>query len=76
LIDQYYNAARKGDAKRANELATLYKDITDKDISSTQLDNQIKEEFYTDIERTKERSKTPRELLNAARMIQILEGTK
>jgi len=51
-------------------------DITDKDISSTQLDNQMKEEFYTDIERTKERSKTPRELLNAARMIQILEGTK
>jgi hypothetical protein len=75
LIDQYYNAARKGDKKRVEELATLYADITGNSISDTQFENQIKEEFYSDIEKNKMGTKTPRQLLNAGRMSRILEGT-
>ena len=76
LIDQYYDAARNGNVKRATELATLYKDITDRDISSTQTDNQMKEEFYTEIERNADKSNTPRQLLNAARMSKILQRSE
>jgi len=76
LIDQYYNAARKGDKKRVEELATLYADITGNSISDAQFENQIKEEFYSDIEKNKMGTKTPRQLLNAGRMSRILEGTR
>lgn len=73
LIDRYYNAIRKGDKQRANELAQLYTRLTGNAISNTQLENQVKEEMFTDIERNVSRSKTPIQLLNTGRALKLME---
>lgn len=74
LIDRYYDAIRRGDTKKVKELATLYMDISGKEISSTALDNQIKEEWYSEIEKQNTKTGTPRQLLNAAKMNKLLES--
>lgn len=74
LIDQIYDASRRGNTERAKELATLYTDITGKELSNSALENQLKEEFYSDIEKNIDKSNTPRQLLNAARMQKLLNA--
>lgn len=72
LIDRYYNAVRTGDAQKAKELAALYMDLTGKSFSDTQIQNQVMEELYTDVQQNVKNSRTPRQLLNAARMTKLL----
>lgn len=73
LIDRIYDAGRRGDTKKAAELTQLYIDLTGNPISAVQIQNQIKEEFYTDIEKNNDKSNTARQLLNAAKMNKILK---
>lgn len=73
LIDQLYDAARRGDQKKVKNLTELYVDITGKEIGNTSFENQLKEEFYSDIEKNIDKSNTPRQLLNAARMQKLLK---
>lgn len=73
LIDRYYAAVRRGDKESMNKLAQLYIDITGKEISETQIQNQIKEELLTDMQRNVDQSKSPRQLLNTTRALKLLE---
>lgn len=74
LIDQYYNAVRLGNTEKAKKLATLYMDISGKEITDVQFENQIKEEFYNDVEKANTKGMTPRQLMNAAKMNKLLES--
>lgn len=73
LIDHYYSAIRQGDAEKAQSLAQLYFELTGKTFSETQITNQLMEEAMTDLQQNVKSAKTPRQLLNLARMQKILE---
>jgi GNAT superfamily N-acetyltransferase len=74
IMDKFYDAVRRGDTKKVKELATLYTDVSGKEISTPALEAQIKEEYYTDIEKQSTRNATPRQLMNAAKMQKLLES--
>lgn len=77
LIDRYYSAIRRGDTKKANELNELYIDLTGSDgIKDRDLENQIKEEFMTDVERSNSAINTINKAKAMARMNKILENSK
>ena len=72
LIDRYYSAVRRGDTKKAKELGKLYVDLTGKEIQDRDMENQIKEEFMTDVERSKSAIETVRKAQAIARMNKLL----
>lgn len=74
IMDKFYDAVRRGDTKKVKSLATLYTDVSGKEISTPALEAQIKEEFYTDIEKQSTRNASPRQLMNAAKMQKLLES--
>ena len=75
LIDQYYSAVRRGDTKKAMELNRLYIDLTgsEEGIKDRDMESQIKEEFMTDVERSKSAVDTVRKAQAIARMNRLLE---
>lgn len=77
LVNKYYDAARRGDAKKAKELAALYVRLTGKEISDQAMDQQVMQEYLTGYEKTMSKTReSPQELLNIARMKKILDTSK
>lgn len=77
LVNKYYDAARRGDAKKAKELAALYVRLTGKEISDQVMDQQVMQEYLTGYEKTMSKTReSPQELLNIARMKKILDTAK
>lgn len=74
LVEKIYDAARQGNTERVKQLRQLLIDLTGKDISSEQLQNQLLEEQMDDVSRNARNSKTPQQMLNTARSLKILEG--
>jgi hypothetical protein len=74
LGSKIYDAYRRGDTQKYMELTTLYVDLTGKELPAGTFDKEIKEEFYTDIQKNLTNSNTPRQLLNAAKMQKLLES--
>jgi len=71
--DKYYDAARRGNKKKASELYDLYRELTGKDMP--EMDTRSKGEFMTDLEKNIDKNQnSARMLLNAARTQQILQG--
>lgn len=76
LVQDYYDAVRRGDLKRAGELNALYTRLTGapEGISNEQTEKQIMEEFVTEKNRLLMKEKTsPGAMLEAARMKKILD---
>lgn len=74
LVEKIYDAARQGNAAKVEELRKLLIDLTGKDISSEQLQNQLLEEQMDDVSRNVRNSKSPQQMLNTARSLRLLEG--
>lgn len=74
LVEKIYDAARQGNTEKVKQLRQLLIDLTGKDISSEQLQNQLLEEQMDDVARNVRNSKTPQQMLNTARSLKILEG--
>lgn len=74
LGSKIYDAARRGDVKKYEELTKLYVDLTGKELPAGAFDREIKEEFYTDIQKNVTNANTPRQLMNAAKMNKLLES--
>jgi hypothetical protein len=73
LIDRIYSAARRGDTKKVGELLNLYTELTGKEISSLQIENQLKEERLSDLQREGLKAgENPRKLLNVGRVQKFL----
>jgi len=73
IVDKYYDAARRGNKKKASELYDLYRELTGKDMP--EMDTRSKGEFMTDLEKNIDKNQnSARMLLNAARTQQILQG--
>jgi hypothetical protein len=75
LIDRYYSAVRRGDVESAKKLNRLYIDLTgsEEGIRDRDMETQIKEEFMTDVERSKSAIETVRKAQAIARMNKLLE---
>ena len=77
LPDKILNAAKAGDVGKVNELTALYTKLTGQGISNTQLENQIKEAYLTDLERYRaKKTLSPMEAMRMARLQKILEENK
>jgi hypothetical protein len=77
LIDRVYSAARRGDTKKVAELMNLYTELTGNEISATQIENQLKEERLSDLQREGLKAgENPRKLLNVGRVQKFLEERK
>lgn len=74
LVEKIYDAARQGNSTKVEELRKLLIDLTGKDISSEQLQNQLLEEQMDDVSRNVRNSKSPQQMLNTARSLKLLEG--
>lgn len=74
LVEKIYDAARQGNSAKVEELRKLLIDLTGKDISSEQLQNQLLEEQMDDVSRNVRNSKSPQQMLNTARSLKLLEG--
>lgn len=74
LVEKIYDAARQGNSTKVEELRKLLIDLTGKDISSEQLQNQLLEEQMDDVSRNVRNSKSPQQMLNTARSLRLLEG--
>ena len=75
LGSKIYNAARNGDTERVKELNQLYIDITGSALPAETFNREIKEEFYTDIQKNAPSGNTSvRKLMNAAKMQKLLES--
>jgi len=74
LVEKIYDAARQGNSAKVEELRALLIDLTGKDISSEQLQNQLLEEQMDDVSRNVRNSKSPQQMLNTARSLKLLEG--
>lgn len=77
LIEKFYDAARRGDTKETAELASLYTRLTGKEITNSQMDKQVEQEYLTGFQKSaNKQNMTPQEALNFARMRSILEKSK
>jgi len=76
LVGKYYDAIRQGNAEKANQLNTLYYNLTGKGLVTSQMEEQIKEEMYTDVEKLSRKGSTPQKMLNIVRMDKLMEQHK
>jgi len=74
LIDQIYSAARRGDTEKVKDLTNLYVDLTGKPVSGEAIENQMKEEFLSEVQKQQLKGKAPKALMNIARMNKLLES--
>lgn len=76
IVNKYYDAVRRGDMKKANNLQNIYIRLTGKEISNPQMENQVTQEFTDSVTKNTMKANTPAELLRHARVRQYLKEQK
>lgn len=74
LVEDIYTASRNGDKERVKELATLYTQLTGKELSEQQIKNQAWEEYSTLMNKNATKAKSPVELMTLGRALSIMEN--
>jgi hypothetical protein len=73
IVDKYYDAIRRGDTKRAENLQALYVRLNGTAIENQQLETQMKQEFLTAIERSTTTAKKLEAVKGMARLNKLIE---
>lgn len=73
VVEKYYDALRRGDTKRMENLQSLYVRLNGKGIENPQLESQIKEEYLTAIERAQTTAKKLEAVKGMARLTKMIE---
>lgn len=76
IPDAMYDAAKRGDQKRVAELYDAYVKLTGSDISAEAWDAQIKQNYFTTLERSAMSAKSLTAIKDVARMNAIMEQVK
>jgi hypothetical protein len=76
LVGTFYDAVKRGDKKEATELYEVYTKITGNGISDAALEQQIKENYFTTMERATTATKSVTAMQNVKRMQEILKQIK
>jgi hypothetical protein len=73
IVDKYYDAFRRGDTKRMENLQALHVRLNGTAIENQQLETQMKQEFLTAIERAKTTAKKLEAVKGMARLNKLIE---
>jgi hypothetical protein len=73
LVDGFYDAVKRGDVEKAKSLNEVYVKLTGKNISNEQLENQMKDNYLTQIQKSQTAAKSLQALKNAKRMERVLQ---
>lgn len=73
IPDKFYDALRRGKVDEAKELNTVYTKLTGKGIDDKQLENQVREEMFDAVQRSKNAAKSLEAMKNIKRMDDLLK---
>lgn len=73
IPDKFYDALRRGKVDEAKELNTVYTKLTGKRIDDKQLENQVREEMFDAVQRSKNAAKSLEAMKNIKRMDDLLK---
>lgn len=73
LVGEYYDAVRSGNREKAAARMKLYTELTGKEISDVQAEQELRKEFLTKSERVLTKEGSPAELVNSARMQKLID---
>ena len=73
IPDKFYDALRRGKIDEAKELNIVYTKLTGKSIDDKQMENQIREEMFDAVQRSKNAAKSLEAIKNIKRMDDLLK---
>jgi hypothetical protein len=73
ITEKYYDAMRRGDTKRMENLQSLYGRLNGKAIEDPQMESQIREEYLTALERAQTTAKKLEAVKGMARLTKMVE---
>jgi hypothetical protein len=73
ITEKFYDALRRGDTKRMENLQSLYVRLNGKAIENSQIEAQIKEEYLTALERAQTTAKKLEAVKGMARLTKMVE---